>query len=188
MVDSHLRILARDGVISPALRDGALAHTLQFRDFGAQPAVVPAIQSKAVNMVRNRLATLLETPLYELDRMDLSVDTTLDYPLQQQVTAKLRVLSGYLEVVAELYDRYAGMEANRLEAELASADDTIHNFKREDNFRYPTLREALRESINLPFVRLLRELVEYHIAYQWHDIDQVLHNDADPRRQQVLAP
>lgn len=32
---------------------------------------------------------------------------------------------------------------------------TFSNFRKEDNGRLPTLRQALQESINLPFIRLL---------------------------------
>ena len=38
---------------------------------------------------------------------------------------------------------------------------TFHNFRKEDDGRLPTLRDALRESINLPFIRLMRDLVRY---------------------------
>lgn len=32
----------------------------------------------------------------------------------------------------------------------------FNNFRKEDNGRIPTLKDALRESINLPFIRLMR--------------------------------
>ncbi|MCH3023293.1 hypothetical protein K3X00_14875, partial [Listeria monocytogenes] len=40
---------------------------------------------------------------------------------------------------------------------------TFNNFRKEDNGRRPMLLEALRESINLPFVRLLRDLIRHDI-------------------------
>src|SRR5690606_32465611 len=60
---------------------------------------------------------------------------------------------------------------------------TFGNFRREDNGRNPTLREALRESINLPFVRLMRDLVRYS-TYQ--KSAELLKDDKDPRRQEYL--
>ena len=60
---------------------------------------------------------------------------------------------------------------------------TFGNFRREDNGRNPTLREALRESINLPFVRLMRDLVRYS-TYQ--NSAELLRDDSDPRRLQYL--
>jgi membrane peptidoglycan carboxypeptidase len=60
---------------------------------------------------------------------------------------------------------------------------TFGNFRREDNGRNPTLRESLRESINLPFVRLMRDLVRYS-TYQ--SSAELLKDDKDPRRQEYL--
>ncbi|UFQ98745.1 transglycosylase domain-containing protein [Pseudomonas wenzhouensis] len=60
---------------------------------------------------------------------------------------------------------------------------TFGNFRREDNGRNPTLRESLRESINLPFVRLMRDLVRYS-TYQ--NSAELLKDDKDPRRQEYL--
>lgn len=57
------------------------------------------------------------------------------------------------------------------------------NFRREDNGRNPTLRESLRESINLPFIRLMRDLVRYS-TYQ--SSAELLKDDKDPRRQEYL--
>lgn len=60
---------------------------------------------------------------------------------------------------------------------------TFGNFRREDNGRNPTLRESLRESINLPFIRLMRDLVRYS-AYQRSA--ELLKDDKDPRREEYL--
>ena len=40
----------------------------------------------------------------------------------------------------------------------------FNNFKKEDNGRTVPITEALRESINLPFVRLMRDIVRYYAA------------------------
>lgn len=40
---------------------------------------------------------------------------------------------------------------------------TFNNFRKEDNGRIPPIRDALRESINLPFVRLMRDIVRYSL-------------------------
>lgn len=63
---------------------------------------------------------------------------------------------------------------------------TFQNFRKEDNNRNPTLIEALRESINLPFVRLMRDIVRYSI-YLNKNRTQLLKNDQDPRRQEYLS-
>lgn len=40
---------------------------------------------------------------------------------------------------------------------------TFVNFKKEDNGKNPTLQEALTHSINLPFVRLMRDISRYYV-------------------------
>ncbi|MFC3285066.1 transglycosylase domain-containing protein [Litchfieldella rifensis] len=145
-------------------------------------------------------------------------------------TAKLRVLATYLEVIAELHQRYAAKPVEDLRQIAVDRQDTLSrwvldtlittpdiplttlleaamerrysaspheafftgggrhtfsNFRREDNGRHPTLNEALRESINLPFVRLLRDLVRYS-TYQNVNRAQLLEDDQDPRRMEYL--
>lgn len=146
-------------------------------------------------------------------------------------TAKLRVLATYLEVIAELHQKYAGESPDTLRRLTPERNDllsrwaidyllrspdrtlptmlaaalerrysaspgerfftgggmhTFGNFRKEDNGRNPTLIEALRESINLPFVRLLRDLVRYS-TYQSENRAQLLEDDKDPRRQEYLS-
>ncbi len=63
---------------------------------------------------------------------------------------------------------------------------TFTNFRREDNDRRPTLEDALRQSINLPFVRLLRDLVRHHV-YANPDNRRLLEDDNDPRRDLYIS-
>jgi membrane peptidoglycan carboxypeptidase len=63
----------------------------------------------------------------------------------------------------------------------------FHNFRKEDNGRMPTLRDALRESINLPFIRLMRDLVRYTTYSGPNNSSELLKDDRDPRRQEYLA-
>ncbi|QJD99089.1 glycosyl transferase family 51 [Massilia forsythiae] len=96
LTNSHLRVLAQAGVISPALRDAALAIVLH-PALGSGVAPPPAntfVTRKATNAVRNHLANLLgDARLYNLDRLDLSVVTTLNSEAQKAVTAALRRLT-----------------------------------------------------------------------------------------------
>jgi membrane peptidoglycan carboxypeptidase len=64
---------------------------------------------------------------------------------------------------------------------------TFVNFRKEDNGRLPTLRDALRESINLPFIRLMRDLVRYSTYSGPNSSAELLKDDRDPRRQEYLA-
>ncbi|WP_187262396.1 transglycosylase domain-containing protein [Pontibacter beigongshangensis] len=303
LTGSYLRLLAKNGYISQELRDAGLAQDVQFRDFGNNPVVVPQETKKGVLMVRTYLSRLMNKPLYDLDRMDLSATTTLHNNLQEQVstylnqltdpefattvgvvgknmlsadhtreviysftllertpqgnlvrvqtdntnqpfninessklelgsTAKLRVLVTYLEIIAEIHEKYASQELPALRKALSESPDnltrwvlgylmqakdkslqatlhaalerrysaspgerfftgggmhTFHNYRNEDNGRNPTLREALIKSINLPFVRALRDVVRYTINQQVPNSAQLLADNRDPRRKEYLA-
>ena len=140
----------------------------------------------------------------QTDNTNQPFDINEGSKLELGSTAKLRVLATYLEVIAELHERYASFEnaalrrieiedplsrwalawlqqnsdrdlARMLDAALerrysASPGERFFtgagmhrfgNFRREDDGRLPTMREALQESINLPFVRLMRDPVSY---------------------------
>lgn len=300
LVDSHLRLLRQANIISQAWLEQASAVRLAFQT----PASVSRPQlDKTALLVRNRVAALLERTLYQTDRLDLTVQTTLDLPLQQQIknylqqleqlsaaekagiigprllredqirgvkysftlyestptgnklrvqtdnhaeqpfdlnegsklelgsTAKLRMLGTYLELVAELHQTYAEQPASALALlEIAPQDNlsqwainylianpgvslltmlnaamdrefsadprhsfftggglhTFSNFRREEDRMVPTMRQALYESINLPFVRLTQEIVNYNIYHGESSSYQLLKNDNDPRRDQYL--
>ncbi|WP_390891731.1 transglycosylase domain-containing protein [Ectopseudomonas guguanensis] len=164
----------------------------------------------------------------QTDSTDQPFDINEGSKLELGSTAKLRVLTTYLEIIAELHQRHVGKSPAELrQVEIAEQDHlsrwavdyllanpgadlagmleaalerrysaspqerfftggglhTFGNFRREDNGRNPTLRESLRESINLPFVRLMRDLVRYS-TYQ--NSAELLKDDKDPRRQQYL--
>ena len=96
LTNSHLRVLAQAGVISPQLRDAALKVALHpAQGSGVAPPGADAFVSrKAANAVRNHLGYLVgDSRLYNLDRLDLSVVSTLDAGVQQAVTDVLRTLS-----------------------------------------------------------------------------------------------
>ncbi|MBD9484704.1 penicillin-binding protein [Pseudomonas sp. PDM14] len=303
LTDSHIRLLASGGVIDAQLREAALAQHLAFRDLEQQPAIQPVRSNKGIAAARTRLSNLLDMPLYDLDRLDLSASSTLNADLQQQVsdylarladpafagqiglfgerllspektaevrysftlfertpdgarvrvqtdnteqpfdinegsklelgsTAKLRVLTTYLQVIAELHQRYAGQRAEELRKVEAAEQDhltrwvidqllatpqrslaelldaalerkysaspyerfftggglhSFSNFRREDNGRIPTLRESLRESINLPFIRLLRDLVRYSTYHGESNSAELLKDDHHPQRADYLS-
>src|SRR5690606_34899773 len=136
-------------------------------------------------------------------------------------TAKLRVLTSYLEIIAELNSALTG------EPDAATARDPLSAWAAEylranansdlptmldaalprrysaspwerfptgarlqsvayDNQRRPTVQQALQESINLPFVRLLRDIIRYSQFQIVEDADSLLTNDRDPRRKAWL--
>ncbi|WP_432383604.1 transglycosylase domain-containing protein [Duganella sp. P38] len=95
LANSHLRILAADGAITPALRDMALKQVLHPATGNGLQAAPPQtfVSRKATNAIRNHLANLLgDNRMYNLDRLDLSVVSTLDAQAQFAVTQVLQDL------------------------------------------------------------------------------------------------
>ena len=93
LTDSYLRLLAGAGIITPALRDAALPLSLKLQSqvVAARPASF--VDRKAATAVRGKLQGLLAMPrAYDLDRMDLTVDSPLDGEVQHAATTLLRSL------------------------------------------------------------------------------------------------
>lgn len=111
LTNRHLRALTQAGVIPPGLRDEALKLPLNFRD--SAPSAPEEIRNfsaqKAVNAVRVRLASQLGLRrMYDLDRLDVSVQSTLDGELQKRTTDTLRRLKD------PEYAQAAGLYGHRL--------------------------------------------------------------------------
>ena len=90
LTDSYLRVMAKDGVFSLAIRDAALAARPPF--FRQAKISYPSDTSrqKAANLVRSRLLAYLGIKrFYDLDRLDLNVKTTIDLDLQKKATDRL---------------------------------------------------------------------------------------------------
>jgi membrane peptidoglycan carboxypeptidase len=114
LTDSYLRLAASAGIISPELRDAALAADLTFRDEGGGMARAYVRSWKGATAVRNRLVSMLETPrLYDIDRLDAKVRSTLDAELQDAVTGML----------TRLQDGSFVKSSNLQEARLLGASD-----------------------------------------------------------------
>ncbi len=303
LTDSYLRVLAEQHVISASLRDAALqVSTVRLAKSDQLPVKFMAEQ-KTQNVLRTRLAkTLGVKSNYDLDRLDLTVKTTLDYSTQQAVTqalrqlsdpdkarsagilgfrmlnenidlapivyslmlfergekgnllriqtdnydqpldinegirldlgstAKLRTMVHYLELVTEVYQQYKGLptqELSRIElhprdylsawviAQLRAKPNinledllnqaldrrysaspyenfytgggvhSFNNFTPDENSKIMSVRDALRDSVNLVFVRLMRDLV-YHHLYKPEGIARWLEIPDDPRRMEYL--
>jgi len=303
LTDSHIRLLALNNVITPALTDAALASHVTYRDWTLAPTMQPNETNKGISVARSRLSVLLKRPLYDLDRLDLSATSTLQGDLQRQVsdylrqladpafagkmgllgpylltatstaqvrysftlfeltpdgararvqtdstdqpfdinegsklelgsTAKLRVLTTYLQIISELHERYASQPSVTLKKIQITDQDPLtrwalsymiqnpgsnlapmldaaldrqysanpgegfftgggmhhfHNFRNQDNNRSPTLRDAIRESINLPFVRLMRDVVRYTSYQSPTNNAELLRDDLNPLRQEYLS-
>ena len=303
-VDEYVRLLAREGILDPPFRDAVLSQHLPVP--GADPVVATRATrtEKTAYMIRSHLLSLLGLRhFYDLDRLDLSVSSTLDYPIQRAVaarllelkdpaqvkeaklmgsrlleskndlsrviysftlyeltdnanmlrvqadnfpdpfdinegvkldlgsTAKLRTLVHYLEIMSDLYNKYAQYPVEDLREVSAPPEDKLRlwvidylgkakasdlrsmleaamdrkysaspaetfitgggahrftNFKRDDNDKIVTIRQAFRDSINLPFIRLMRDIVRYHMN-RTESGRQLLEDAAEPRRIEYLT-
>ena len=304
ITNSYLRMLCKERVITPVLRDNALQSKLTFRDKPPDLQTVSFVDRKAANAVRNQLSVFLGVPkLYELDRLDLSVKSTLDGATQKEVsqlllrlkdpkyaeaaglsgahlldrgdpgrviysftlyehvgnanllrirtdnydqpfdinegvkielgsTAKLRTLVTYLEIIAGLYERYAALPAAELRLVKVNGADPLtqwvldylsagkdpslteileaamerrysaspaetfftgggqhvfRNFDKLDNSKIFSVRDALRKSVNLVFIRLMRDIVRYYTFNVPGSSARILADEQDPARMDYLA-
>jgi membrane peptidoglycan carboxypeptidase len=90
LTQSYLRVLADVGIVSPALGMRRSKAEPSFRDEGSSPIGIYVKSWKGANAVRTRLLSLLEAPrLYDIDRLDLTVTSTLDTELMNTVTGML---------------------------------------------------------------------------------------------------
>jgi membrane peptidoglycan carboxypeptidase len=87
LTDQHIQLLESEGVIPEDLARAALAARPELHMLPPPRPPVPFVERKAANAVRTQLLGLLGVPrLYDLDRMDLSVRTTIDEDAQREVT------------------------------------------------------------------------------------------------------
>jgi membrane peptidoglycan carboxypeptidase len=89
----------------------------------------------------------------------------------------------------------AMLEAAMLRTYSASPGETFFtgggahvfaNFHNADNGRMPTLYEALRDSLNLPFIRLMRDIVYHHLYNAANPAADILEDEDHPRRLELL--
>lgn len=93
LADSYLRRMSSEGVIPRDLADAAQRVRLELRQRATASPVPDFRRQKGLNLARSKLLSLLGVrSLYELDRFDLRAATTLDSPVQRDVTEFLRSL------------------------------------------------------------------------------------------------
>ncbi|MFH1568619.1 MAG: transglycosylase domain-containing protein [Gemmatimonadota bacterium] len=106
--DSYLRLLVGAGILTPEQGEAALA-VRPARRVAPDLANPLAPDRKTVGVLRNRLVSMLEvSQLYDVDRLDLTVTTTLDGVAQRAVGKALSALSEPAVAAA------AGLRAPRL--------------------------------------------------------------------------
>ncbi len=95
LTDRYIRILNKNGIISNSLKDAALNVDLQLRkSMSIQRDKQYFVEKKAVNTIRTNLSSILGVPhLYNVDRLDLVVKTSIDNHIQQEIVNILRQLN-----------------------------------------------------------------------------------------------
>src|SRR5262245_1168135 len=85
-LNAYTRLLGAAHVLSPELAERVGRAPLQFRTSSPARWPGPASARKGVAAARTELLDLLNVPrLYDLDRLDVEVDSTIDVPLQSAV-------------------------------------------------------------------------------------------------------
>jgi membrane peptidoglycan carboxypeptidase len=164
------------------------------------------------------------------DNYDQPLDINEGIRLDLGSTAKLRALVHYLQLIAELYQRYAGQASQVLRGQVIDPRDYLSqwviarlqatpqpnlqellqaalerrysaspgesfftggglhsfaNFNPEDNRKILSVRQALRDSVNLVYIRLMRDIV-YHYLYRPGAITRQMESVDAPQRQAYL--
>src|SRR5512139_1609998 len=304
LTDDHLDLLAQAGVIPRELAERAKDVELRGTHSRIDPPAPSFVELKAANSLRIHAAQLLgESRLYDLDRLDLRVDTSINQPAQKIVssylqsianpeaaaasgligfrllqpenrlkdviysftlyektpqgnllrvqadnlnqpfdinsqtrlilgsTAKLRTLVTYLEIITRLRDEYRSLDANELRkraqpqrdvlaqwvaATLLQQPDiqlgalleaamrrkysaspetfftgggihTFANFDPKDNSRVMDVWEATRNSVNLVYIRIMRDIVRHYVSSTPGAAARILDDASNPLRETYLA-
>ena len=195
----HLDLLAEAGVISRALRDAALKVSLRGPQHRVDPPAPAFVLQKAGNSQRVRLAGLLgESRLYDLDRLDLTAESTLNGEAQREITDFLLGLSKPQQAAA------LGLYGSRLLLPANDLSKVIYSFTLYEKSPEGMLLRVQADNLNQPFdinqqtkldlgsTAKLRTLVTYleviarlHQEYAGLPADK-LQEQARPRRD-VLA-
>ena len=168
----------------------------------------------------------------QTDNYDQPLDINDGAKLDLGSTAKLRTLITYLDIIAQLHQRYSAMDAEALQKVQLDPKDKISqwaleyfkssqakdlpsmlnaalerpysaspsegfftggglhyfgNFKKEDNGKIMPIREALRHSVNLPFVRLMRDVAHFYMFQAPNSSAGILLDVKDERRADYLS-
>ena len=98
------------------------------------------------------------------------------------VTAKDRSLSAMLE--AAMLRKYSASPGESFFT--GGGAHVFANFNASDNGRMATLYESLRDSLNLPFIRLMRDIVYHHLYNAANPAADILEDEDHPRRMELL--
>lgn len=145
MTNGLLRLLAGEKIISDKLRDEALQVALQFNTNRPTVESGSFINRKASSMVRVQLGEMLGmSRFYDLDRLDLTVSTTLNEQAQKAVTEFL------LQMKDPEFLRQNGLTADRL---LSKGDPAkvIYSLNLYELGPYGSMPRVQADNLDQPF-------------------------------------
>lgn len=144
--DFHLGLLTDAGVITPAFRDLALGQRIEFHTPVNGKRNNTFVDQKAANAMRVELARLLGVSrLYDLERLDLSAESTLHIPTQRAIADFLSRLDD--PVVAEA----AGLFGPYLLAQENDLSKPIYGFTLYELSDQGALLRVQADNLNKPF-------------------------------------
>jgi membrane peptidoglycan carboxypeptidase len=86
-VGQFIRLMARDGIIEADFAAALQSTPIKFLSSGPMPPQPSSVKNKAANAIRyTMMESLGVSNLYDLNRLHLRVDSTIDVPLQKRVT------------------------------------------------------------------------------------------------------
>lgn len=168
LTDRHLNLLASSGIISASMQNAALKANIGLHRYSKSAAATPFTEHKTQAVLRARLASVLGVPsVYDLDRLNLAVRSTIDQKTQRQVTQSLAKLEDPKEA------RASGLTGFRLLSENDDLEKIVYSlmlFERTpkgnmlrvqtDNYEQPLdINEGIR--LDLGSTAKLRTAVHY---------------------------
>ncbi|NWG38820.1 MAG: transglycosylase domain-containing protein [Hydrogenophilaceae bacterium] len=142
----HLDLLVDAGLISTQTRDAALKLPLRSPKQRVDPPAPQYTMLKATNSLRSRLAGLLgEQRLYDLDRLDLVAESTLNEEAQRQVTSFLLALSDPEQAAS------MGLYGKFLMGPFADLGKVIYSFTLYEKSPQGMLLRVQADNLNQPF-------------------------------------
>ena len=146
LTDDHLNLLANAGIIPRALADRAKTIPLRNPSQRVDPPAPRFVDQKAASALRVRVAQLLgESRLYDLDRLDLTIHTTINQPAQQAVSMFLQSLARPEAATA------AGLMGHRLLQPGNPIDKLVYSFTLYESTPQGNLLRIQADNLNQPF-------------------------------------
>lgn len=173
---NHLRVQA-DNLDQPLdINDGAkldLGSTAKLRTLVSYLEIVAELHTRYGHLPRDILTDVAAE----------ATDTLTRWAVGWLASATDRGLAAMLDAAMER--RYSASPAEAFFT--GGGMHSFVNFDSRHNGSILSLSEAFRHSVNLPFIRLMRDIVQFHMAEGAEDNADILHNPEHPARQAYLA-